>query len=57
VNIILIIRLIGFFCWLFHRKSHSKVADVTYDATETEKERSAELWMCRKCGKTWEVPS
>ncbi len=57
MNIILIIRLIGLFCALFHRKDHSKVGDVSYDATEDAPGRTAELWMCRKCGKTWEVPS
>jgi hypothetical protein len=57
VNIFVIIKLVGLFCWLFHSKSHAKVADVTYEATDDAPGRTAELWMCCKCGNTWEVPS
>lgn len=57
MNIILIIKIIGLLCWLFHQKYHTKVADVEYEATDGAPARKAELWMCRKCGKTWEVPS
>lgn len=51
MNILTIIRLVGILCWLWHSRSHTKVAD----AFDVESGRWAEHWMCRECGKTWET--
>jgi hypothetical protein len=51
VSVITIVRLIGLLCWLWHQSSHTKVCD----GWDAESGRWNESWMCRECGKTWEV--
>jgi hypothetical protein len=58
MNIMLIIKVIGLVCWFMHKNEHAKVCDAYYPPEGDEAEgRTAEKWMCRKCSKSWEVPS